>query len=66
MMGVGGGLHVSKERGDIKKGEMKKDRGADTTFRTMLSFYLRLDQFTYLFGKPGQVNFPIFEIIIFF
>ena len=31
-----GGLHVSKERGGgIKKGEMKKERGADTPFCTM-------------------------------
>ena len=31
------GVHVSKERGDIKKGEGEKRRGgADTPFRTML------------------------------
>ena len=58
--GVGGRLHVSKERGDIKQGEMKKERGADTTFRTMRSSCLKLDQVSYLFGKPGQVNFPTF------
>ena len=32
-----GGLHVSKERGDIKKGEDEKRKGgggADTSFRT--------------------------------
>ena len=37
MMGIkrGGGLHVSKERGDIKKGEDEKRKGgADTSFRT--------------------------------
>ena len=29
MMGFKRGVHVSKESGDIKMGQMKKERGAD-------------------------------------
>ena len=35
---VGGGVacfHVSKEKGEIKRG-MEKERGADTPYRTMI------------------------------
>ena len=32
----GGGLHVSKERGEYQEGAMKKERGADKPFCTML------------------------------
>ena len=28
-------MHISKERGDIKNGGMTKERGADTSFRSM-------------------------------
>ena len=33
----GGGLHVSKERGEIKNRGDEKRNGADTPFRTMLT-----------------------------
>ena len=34
---MGRGLHVFKERGDIKGGGVKKERGADIPFRTVIS-----------------------------
>ena len=40
-VGVGGvGLHVSKERGDLNKGGMKKERGGWYTFQHYGTFKL--------------------------
>ena len=40
--GVGGGVHVSEERGDIKKVGVKKERRADTPLHTDIYIYIIL------------------------
>ena len=48
------GVHVSKERGgfqEIQEGEMKKERGGDTRFHTMIYIHICL----------SKINHPLYE-----